>query len=414
MAFPIFDRKGKSKYLLLMASAGIPPVISFVMMPLIAANVTPLEYGNYIAYQSMCAVLTILVGFSSAGYISNAFIEPRAASKIASSLLLVSILTVPLVACVAFILNYNFQGYPIQIVSAMLLTGLLTFIVTCFQAYTILLKRYGYLLALAVVQFLPQALLISYFVVNAGLSFERLVLSSIVGLLLAAILCLTRVRAKLALHFVHPSMASIKSIVIYGLPLMPHLLLSLATGSFDRWLLAKTDNIHFLAVYAVALSAAAPMYILLDVGNKVYSPFVFERLRDGERNFSKFWHLVAGFNAFSMLAALVGGVLGFFFVRQFFGLEYQAAALLCGPLCFAIGAFSLYYSASPFLYYFNETKLILLASVIGAITTGLVSTTTFPVLDGAGLILGKLLGFLASGVVALIFAFQLLKNKEKR
>ncbi len=380
--------------------------VNFVLVPLITSSVSSTEYGGFIAYQTICSILNVFVGFSSAAYISNAFIDPDAGPEISSALLLASLLTLPAILLFAYVLNRNLQNYSMAIVLAMVVTGLLTYIVSYFQAYLILSRRYGDLLAVAMIQTLPQAGLITYCVLDGSLDLGKLVAGGVLGLLTAAAYCWHGLRARLGWHFVAPGKATVRKVILYGLPLIPHLLLSLAVGSFDRWFLTQMLNIELLAVYAVALAVSAPMYALLDVANKVYAPLVFDRLRNGDATIARFrWPFIC-LNAYSMVCASACALAGSLYVRFFFKEEYIKASQYCVPLCYSIGLFALYYSAAPFLYYFNNTRLVLLTSVVGACVTGAATLLLYPEMAGFGLVLGKSLGFLASGVAAIGLAYH--------
>ncbi|MBN9410994.1 MAG: hypothetical protein J0H69_17760 [Burkholderiales bacterium] len=409
MRFPTSIIEGKFPYLLLLASAAVPPLVGLVLAPLITAHVTTAEYGSYVAYQTLCGMLNAIAGFSSVGYISNAFIHPQEAPSINASMLTAATGSLPVVALAALWLNSHMQSQPPMLVAAMVAAALMTYVIGYFQAYATLLKRYGYLLGLALAQFGIQAVLVLMFIGNQTLDLDRLVLGHVAGLALATLACLGPVRARLGLTWVRPRAATVRTLFWYGLPLVPHNFLSLATGSFDRWLLAKVDAVEFLAVYGVALSVAAPMYILLDVANKVYSPRVFEQLRDGLREVHHFLGGMIALNAFGIFSATVVGVTGRFFIVHFFGPQYRDAAVFCVPLCFSIAAFSMYYSASPFLYYFNRTRLILAATIAGAATAGVASWFGYVAWGGMGLVAAKAAGFIVCGLAAVALAHRILR-----
>lgn len=400
---------GRVNYLLLLAASGVPLVVNFLLAPLITSHVSQIEYGRFVAYQTICAVLNAFVGFSSAAYVSNAMVEPEAAPAITSALLITAAMTMPLIFIMAWLFNANGDGYPAVIVVAMALTGLLTYILSCLQSYSILIRRYDYLFSLAILQLLPQAGLVLYFIFGSGITLGKLVAGNLLGLVVVALYGLAWLRVRFGWFYVRPDRRLLKKVVVYGLPLIPHLLLSLAIGSFDRWFLTNTFNMQLLAVYAVALSVSAPIYVMLDLANKVYAPLIFDRLRSGDRAAGRLGWPVVWLNAYSLLCAGVTGVLGGLFIEFFFDASYAEAAQYCLPLSGAIGAFSLYYSAAPFLYFFNRTRSILVVSSIGAAVTGVTTLWLFPTQGGFGLILGKFLGFAISGVVALAFAARIVR-----
>lgn len=399
----------RSAILLLLAS-GLPVLVNFLLSPLITANVSIFEYGQFVSYLTVCSVINVLIGLSVGGYISNAHLRPQEAPQIISSMgcfMLATVLPVGTLACIGAYLS-NLPN--MAIVAAIVLGGVFNFISTTFQSYVILGRKYGQLLLLSSIQALVQASAVGALLGLGQLTLWGLILSNL-GAFAAAACCAMILLLRRGVSFRRPSAAAMLRLLAYGIPLVPHLFLSLATGSFDRWLLIGEERVDDLAIYAVALSVSSAVYLLLDVWNKLYSPSIFEMLAAANYSPRVFARKIFTFIAFGVAVSAVSSAVGFVFITYAFHVKYESAAWLSVHLCIASGAFTLYCAASPFLYYFNRTGLILLSTSAGALVAVVLSMAFFDLFGLHGLIYGKMLGFITTGVVALTFTAKLIRER---
>jgi O-antigen/teichoic acid export membrane protein len=397
--------------LLLILASGMPVAVSLVLTPLITSNISTFEYGSYVSYLTLCSIINVVVGLSSAGYVSNAHIHPEDAIQITSSMAWFMLMTIAPAAIFAGLAARLSELPDPTIAAALVLTGVFNYVTTSFQSISILRRQYGNLLVLAVAQVAVQVGVVALLLLAAKLSLWGLILGNLGGGGLAAAYVFLRWRRR-GQSFERPKKDTLLRLLVYGTPMVPHMLLSLATGSFDRWYLVGTKRIDDLAVYAVALSVSGAVFIALDVWNKLYSPSVFEQLKMPSGPLKVYVGKIGAFIAIGVLISGMIAVAGYYFIIHAFDPKYRAAARLCVFLCFASGGFALYYSAAPFLYYFNRTGLILFSSSLGAIATAVFSASSFGALELYGLIYGKFIGFVVTGVAALAFALLVLKQNR--
>lgn len=398
-------------YIFLAGASGLPIVLGLVLTPLITSSLSTLEYGSYVNYLTVAGIVNIFVGFSSAGYISNAYVHPDSANQIASSMASFLLLTIFPATILAAVAAYLSILPTVFITAALVLTGICAYFVSVFQAYIVLRRRYGFLAIVAGMQAIVQSSVIVLLLFISKVGLHGLVLGHVFGLI-AACLCAFLLWKKLGFKFESATLEMIRKIFFYSVPLVPHMFLSLASGSFDRWFLVGQGRLHELAIYSVAASIAGPVMILLDLGNKVYSPSVFENLRTEHASLRQLVRIMIAYVISGIIVAAAISAVGYVFILRAFSSDYTEAAWLCVGLSLGTSLFGLYLVASPILYYYNGTRFILVSSVCGAAATVVSSLILFERLQLYGLVLGKMTGFLASGIVALGFALHILRDKH--
>ena len=399
-------------YLFLLTATGLPIAVSLVLAPLITASISTLEYGSYVNYLTLLGATNILVGFASAGYISNAYIHPQSSDQIVSSMFSFMLLSIAPAAAVAAVVTYLSADLPMMTVTvALVSTGVCAYITTSFQSFAILRRQYGLLLLVALSQIIAQIVVVGILILSSSVSLGGLILGNLAGSALACA-CAIVLWRRLGFRFVRPRCESLQKILLYAIPLVPHMLLSLASGSFDRWYLVGAEKLDDLAVYAVASSVAGMVLILLDMGNKVYSPSVFEKLKTSNRIVRSYLVRAGFFVALSLAAGVAVAAAGYWFVLHAFHRDYAKAAWLCVSLALASSCYSIYFAASPFLYFFNKTGYVFSSSLAGAVATIAFSMLLYEPLQLYGLVAGRLIGFLVSGLVALGFACHLITENH--
>jgi O-antigen/teichoic acid export membrane protein len=397
---------------LLLLASGLPVCVNFALTPLITASMSTSEYGQYVNYLTLSAVVNVMVGLSSAGYVSNAYIHPEAASRIVSSMIGFMGATLLPGALLAGGAAQLAKLPGLAISAALTLAAALAFVNVAFQTFVILRRQYGNLLVLAVAQTTAQSAVVSVLLISRHLDLWGLVLGHLAGFAVAG-LCALVLWRRLGIVPHWPDRQALRAIFLYGAPLVPHTILSLASGSFDRWYLLGLGRTDVLAVYGVALMVASAVPLLLDVANKIYSPMVFERLKACDHRVGTHVARMARFVALGLLVAGLAALAGYWFVVVAFDTKYREAAWLCVQLAMASGTFVLYYAAAPYLFFFNKTLLVLLASAAGAVVTAALSLALVGSWALQGLIAGKCAGFVVSGAVALACAASLLGREPR-
>jgi O-antigen/teichoic acid export membrane protein len=382
-------------------SSALPLLVGLLLAPLLTAAVSASAYGEYVNYLLVCSIANVFIGASTAGYIANAFTDSSATGEILGSMNAVLFSTALLVLAALALWGASQDAPDALLVVAVVASGLSSYAIAMTQAFATIQTRYDHLLRTALVLATAQIALSVALVIVWKLGVLGLVLSHVGSLAICAVYCRGVTNRALNLSPAAATRARAAAVVKYGLPLMPHLVLSLGAGTFDRWLMAGVGRLDELAVYSIAVSVAAPVTVLLDVANKIYSPAVFRRLRDGVPAEGDVWRGVCSMAVAGVVAATFVACAGYAFIALTFDERYQDAAVLCVPLAYAWATFAVYYSAAPYLYFRNSTGKILVATASGAAVTVVASLHLDAIFGVYGLIAAKALGFMITGIVAL-------------
>lgn len=174
-----------------------------------------------------------------------------------------------------------------------------------------------------------------------------------------------------------------------NLPLIPHYLSMTALASADRILIANICGESFTAYYSVSYNAAAIINLLISSINSSYNPWFYQNLSKG--NLTKISHVT------NLLLIVVGFAC---FIPILFGPEvisllgsnsYLEAVWVMPSVAIGVFFVFLYSLFSNFELYYENSKLIMFASVSAAIINVVLNLLFLPQF-----------GFIAAGYTTLI------------
>lgn len=156
------------------------------------------------------------------------------------------------------------------------------------------------------------------------------------------------------------SLGNIKSILAYGVPLIPHVAGIFLLNFFDRILITNSIGLEATALYSVAYQISAVLAIVFDAINKAYSPWLFEQLskdvgEDIKRNVVKV--IYSAFIAVSLIAAALYGVSGFV-VEFVAGSKYSKATEVLGWLIGGQAFAGMYLFVTAIVFFSKRTGLL--------------------------------------------------------
>ncbi|MDC8758879.1 lipopolysaccharide biosynthesis protein [Janthinobacterium fluminis] len=171
-----------------------------------------------------------------------------------------------------------------------------------------------------------------------------------------------------------PDRAQLKTLVLFGLPLILHSLAGVLLGTADRWTVALKLGPQALGVYGAGAQLGMVMAILADAFVKAYGPWLYAKLASGK---AADQHCAVGaiytaMPAFVAIAAAVGLFLHLA-SGTLLGPQYQAATAVL-PWFMLGGAFSGVYLCTSVLFFFSGRTGLLAATTLSAATCGAAST----------------------------------------
>lgn len=180
-----------------------------------------------------------------------------------------------------------------------------------------------------------------------------------------------------------------KYVLLLNLPLIPHYLSLTALGSVDRILINSICGASAVAYYSIAFNIASILKVLLSSINNSYIPWFYQKMRVGDRDaISKVSNeLLFGVAAVSMVPALFGPE-----VVSILGSPDYMEGVWIMPAVSAGIYFTFVYSLfSNYELYFDESRIMMVASVGAAILDIVINILVLPVF-----------GFVAAGYVSLL------------
>lgn len=330
--------------------------IPFLLLPILTRVLTPEDYGLVTMFTLSVSILGTFIGLSVHGAISVKYFqisEEELSEYVASSLLIL------IVSCLLVL----FIVWNVDFVSDYTLLPKTWLIIACFTA----MSQFIVNIKLALWQVKKEAIKFALFkisltLLNATLSvcflffllksWESRTLGISVSISLFSIIALLYLYLNGNLT-IRIKQKHLLEILRFGVPLLPHAVGAFAISMVDRLIVANILGDKSVGVYMVGLQVAMVMAILSDAFSKVYSPWLYEKLK--EKTESAYLMITSStyiiFLFFSMMIFPVYFVLKFL-LPYIVGSEFYSADELI--IWFVIGnAFTGMYHAIAGLYFFT-------------------------------------------------------------
>jgi O-antigen/teichoic acid export membrane protein len=216
----------------------------------------------------------------------------------------------------------------------------------------------------------------AYFVINLGMVLLLVVvwrmgaLGQLTGMLVASVSTTVVVCALSLWKWFTPKLSwtYLRASLLFGLPLVPHLLSGWAMGFADRLLLEPRIPLEELGRYNLGYQVGLAMSVLVTSINMAWSPYYYdlmERNADPEKRIRQVTGLyVAVIGGLCLLGALFGQE----FLRVLAPPQYHSAALYVPLILFSYLLNGFYYFASMPLFYYKKTSLIPVVTIVSALS----------------------------------------------
>lgn len=267
--------------------------ISLIMLPFIAHHITPIEFGKLEIITSIAMLSSVLIGmgleqtlFRFAGTENDHAKRKTIASNLFGITIIISILAFSLSWLISPYLSKLLPGnvsqyHIILILSVVSLEGCISVPLGWMRMNNnITLFFYS-----TTLRALVQALLtIVFLLLDKGIS-GVLEASLIATILQGIILFISHHRSA----GVSIDITSIKTTLIYGIPIVGSGILSFSQNGFDRWIIANTTSLIDLAQYGIALKFGLAVVLLFQPFTMWWNPKRFSIISqsNGKQEFSK-------------------------------------------------------------------------------------------------------------------------------
>jgi O-antigen/teichoic acid export membrane protein len=189
--------------------------------------------------------------------------------------------------------------------------------------------------------------------------------------------------------------------MMYGVPLIPHLIAQWVKTSMDRLILENYATLDEVGLYTLGYKLGFVMQVLVSSTNQAYVPYFFEMMKSYPNPKSRFKKIVAFYVAIFGSICLVGVLFGREVLQLLVPPEYHAAAEIVPLILFGFLINGYYFLAVNSLFYFERTAWVpWLTGTAATVSIGL----NFLLVPRLGA-LGAAWSFVASTILTFVLAF---------
>lgn len=336
--------------------AGIP----FLMLPVLTRVLVPADYGRVAMFSVVVTVLGALTGLNVHGAVGIRYLArdkldfPR---YVATCLAILGVSTTVVIVMVLALLPLleRFTSLPG--------TWLLAAVVVSGGQFVIQLQlviwqyakspwKYG---AFKVGQSFLDAGLSLLLVLAFGLSWQGRAAGIGIATLVAAALALI-LMLRVGWARFPASSAYARDALLFGAPLVPHVIGGMLIAMIDRFLVSNVLNLASTGVYMVSVQIGSVFALATESFNRAYVPWLLESLDSSsvarERHIVRFTYVY--FVAVSLVALLMG-LLAPAALNFIVGEKYHAAGSLVVYMCLGFAFGGMYYMVAPYVFLRGRT-----------------------------------------------------------
>lgn len=341
--------------------------ISIISTPIFTRLLSTVEYGQYNIFNSWLGIVTIFVTLNlSWGVYTQGLVKYEEERDVFSSSLQGFTILLVFVWSIVYLTFHNFWNQIFSLTTVQMLAMLIMiWTSTVFNFWASeqrVLYKYEGLVLLTLGVSLAKPIIGILFVVLA----DDKVTARILGLVIVELIGYT------ALFFTQVlrgkklfSRKFWKYALIFNLPLIPHYLSQTVLNSADRIMIEKMSGSGDAGIYSLAYSISLIMTLFNTALMQTMSPWIYQKIKANKtKEIAPYAYVslicIAGVNL--LLIAFAPEV-----VKVFAPKAYYDAIWIIPPVAMSVYFMFSYDLFAKFAFYFEQTKFVMLASVIGAI-----------------------------------------------
>lgn len=258
--------------------------ISFFLLILLAKFITPNDYGLMNLFNTAVMLLGYFVGLNTAGYLSISYFASKNVENFREDFTIIILITMGslillLMSILPFIssLSALLSVTPLLLVTALLLATCNTFLQILLNYYRVQEKVIAYGIYSCSTSIL-SALLVFVFVFYMRQGWYGYVEGQLVSLTLAAILSLFLYKKWKLYSFKRLSIQRFKEILIWGIPLIPHLATIWIRQGMDRYIIEHNHTTVDVGLFSFALNLTNIIIMIGSSFNNTFSVNIFKTL----------------------------------------------------------------------------------------------------------------------------------------
>ena len=335
--------------------------------PVFTRLLTTVEYGQYNVFNSWLGIVTIIVSLNlSWGVYSQGLVKFEGDRNVFSSSLQGLSFSLIAIWTLVYLITHSFWNHVFNLTTVQMLAMLVMIWTTTVFGFWSTEQRvdfkYKSLVLITLLVSLAKPILGIVFVIMA----DDKVTARILGLVLVELVGYTGLfvaQMKRGKRFF--SARYWKYALVFNLPLVPHYLSQIVLSSADRIMISNMIGDSEAGIYSLAYSLSSIMALFNTALTQTISPWIYQKIKskrisDIEPVGYTSLLIIAGVNLMLMLLAPEA-------VAIFAPKTYHEAIYVIPPIALSVFFMYSYDLFAKFAFYYEKTKLIMAASVVGAI-----------------------------------------------
>lgn len=341
--------------------------ISLLTTPIFTRILTTEQYGTYSIYQSWYSIIFIFATLNLyAGVYNNGLTKYSEDKDSLTSSLQGLSTTVTVGLFILYLTNMNFWNDLLDLSSLFIFAMFIELLFGPAYSFWMVKQRYDYkykkVVLVTIILAIGSPVLGIITVISTTYKAEARILSYVFLQVIVGLVFYIY-NAKKGKKFFDAKYW--KFALAFNLPLIPHYLSMTLLNQLDRIMISRMIGSSEAAIYSVAYTIAMMMNIITNAVNNSFIPYTYKGIKEnnyeGIRNNS------------NLLIILIGGVcviamaFGPELIKLFATEEYYDAIWVIPPVAASVYFMFLYPLFANVEFYFEKTKLIMVASCLGAI-----------------------------------------------
>ena len=352
--------------------------IDLLCTPIFTRILSPEEYGVYAVYQSWYPIFLIFTTLNLyAGVYNNGMIKwPKDRAALTSSLLGLST-TVTIIWLVIYLFNVNYWNNLIGLPTILVLAIFAEALFVPAYNFWATSQRFDYKYKNLVIVTLSMGIITPILGITAVLFTPYKAESRILSIVLVQVCVglIFYIKKMYAGHKFYIKKYWLFALA-FNLPLVPHYLSQTILNQIDLIMIADIVGTREAAIYAVAYTISMMLTIITTAINASYIPFTYKAIKNHDyqalRETSGYLVLFIGIG--SILAICVGPEI----IRIFAAPVYYESRWIIPPVAEAVLFMFIFPLFCNIEFYFEQTKFIMVASLMAAVTNIALNYVTIP------------------------------------
>lgn len=353
--------------------------ISTMTVPIFTRILSTTEYGQYSVFNSWLGILTVFITLNLySGVFTQGLIKFDQERDSFSSALLGLTTILAVIFTVIYLCFYKFWNRVFSLTTVQMLAMLVLIWTSSVFNFWAARQRVEYKYkALVVVTIIVSVLKPVVGVIFVILAKDK-VMARILGLVLVELVGYTGlyiIQMRRGKSFF--SKRIWRYALLFNLPLVPHYLSQIILNSADRIMISNMIGTEQAGIYSLAYNISQIMTLFNTALMQTLSPWIYEKIKQ------KQLHKLSGIAYTSLITIAIFNLILIVFapeiVRFFAPSAYYNAIWVIPPVAMSVYFMFAYDFFAKFGFYYEKTKFIMLASVIGALLNIILNWIFIPI-----------------------------------